>query len=285
MHRQLKVLFFFLLFPCASWAAIGDKEAVEPVIDRVMELSGFSRFIEQIPQLAAAKLEQQPIPGATEEDARRFKAIFTDAMAPGNLHRSVAQHLRDNYDAAKFDALLTMLDSTLARKMTTLEVEASTVGAQKELQVFADGLSVAPPSAERVALAARFVEAAGALDAMIAVQVGMAETMLRAAFVLDGTKQEVSDGELQEMLDRMRSEMERPLADYLMVNTFFVYRGVTDDEFKNYIAMYESDTGSWMTALFNDATVLAFKNAGAEIGRGIAAEFSRRKTEATDESR
>lgn len=280
---RISFILFFLSAPAS--AAIGDKEPVEPIIDRVMELSGYSRFIEQIPQHAQAQLEQQPLPDATAEEAQRFKAIAMNAMSAERLHTSVAQHLRNNYDAQKFNELLTMLDSELARKMTELELTANSVEAQKEFQAFASSLSISPPNPDRVALTKRYLEAAGALDAMIAVQLGMAENMMRATFVLDQEKQMLPEDELRETLDQMRSQLELPLADYLMAFAFFVYKDVSDSEFKDYIDMHESPPGRFLTTLLNEATVVAFKNAGEEFGRGLAEEFSQRKAERANASK
>lgn len=282
MIRKIFPLFLLLtLFSTMSLAAVNSEIKVEnekgAVIERVLHRSGFIQQLAQLPQIAQAEMDRQPLPDATEEEAQRFKAIFVQAVAPSSMQAAVTQHLHSQYDAPKFKAMLDLLDTSLARKMTAFEVEASTATAQQAMLDFANSLSATPPSAERIKLAEKLIDVAGGLDTVLAMQLGIAEAMMRAMVPFMPPEEDVSEAKLAEVLNQIRMQMTEPMTNYLMVSVFFTYRQVTDEELQQYIAMYESDTGRWMTTLFNGALVHSFKVAAAVMGKDAAEEFAKRK--------
>lgn len=282
MIKKISPLFLLLtLFSTIPLAAVNSEINVKnekgAVIERVLHRSGLIQQLAQLPQIAQAEMDRQPLPDATKEEAQRFKAIFVQAIAPSSMQAAVTQHLHNQYDAQKFKAMLDLLDTSLARKMTTLEVEASTAMAQQAMQDFANTLSATPPSAERIKLAEKIIDVTGGLDAIIATQLGMAEAMMRAMVPFMPPEENVSEAKLTEVLNQMRMQMTGPMTNYLMVTVFFTYRTATDEELQQYIALYESDTGQWMTTLFNEALVHSFKAVADVIGKGMAEEFAKRK--------
>lgn len=282
MIKKISPLFLlFTLFSTMSLAAVNSEIKVEnekgAVIERVLHRSGLIQQLAQLPQIVQAEMDRQPLPNATDEEVQRFKAIFVQAVAPSNMQAAVTQQLRNQYDAQKFKAMLDLLDTSLARKMTSLELEAGTPAAQQAMQDFASKLSATPPSAERIKLAEKIIDVSGGLEAMLAVQLGMAEAMMRAMVPFMPPEEDVSEAKLTEVLNQMRMQMTGPMTNYLMVTVFFTYRTATDEELQQYIALYESDTGQWMTTLFNEALMHSFKVVADIIGKGMAEEFTKRK--------
>ena len=282
MIRKISPLFLLLtLFSTMPLAAVNSETNVEneqgAVIERVLHRSGLIQQLAQLPQIVQAEMDRQPLPDATEEEAQRFKAIFVQAVAPSSMQAAVTQHLHSQYDAPKFKAMLDLLDTSLARKMTAFEVEASTATAQQAMLDFANSLSATPPSAERVKLAEKLIDVAGGLDTVLAMQLGIAEAMMRAMVPFMPPEEDVSEAKLAEVLNQIRMQMTEPMTNYLMVSVFFTYRQATDEELQQYIAMYESDTGQWMTTLFNGALVHSFKVAADVMGKDAAVEFAKRK--------
>ncbi len=81
---------------------------------------------------------------------------------------------------------------------------------------------------------------------------------MRAMVPFMPPEEDISEAKLAEVLNQMRMQMTGPMTNYLMVSVLFTYRQATDEELQQYIAMYELDTGGWMTTLFNGALVHSF---------------------------
>ncbi len=122
------------------------------VIEQVMKLSGTNEQIEQVPKMIEASIEQLRPADMGDVEHERLKSMVRDAFSASRMQLAVANALRKEYDAKRFDALLKSLNTPLERKMSSLELAAATPQIQQELMQYAASLNAAPPAPQRLEL-------------------------------------------------------------------------------------------------------------------------------------
>lgn len=254
--------------------AIDGKNKASEQIDQMMDLSGWNEQIRHMESSALAGMDQNPNPELNLEQQARLRGLFSDAFGAARVQGAVADALRNEYDEKKFTAGVTLLNSTIARKMTKLESAAATPEQQQALQAYAATLEQQPPPLERVELMKKLILSSGALDVVVDMQMVFVEAMGRAMNPLAPAEKRLSEEQIVQKLDEMRSQVEEAAKPFLLVSSLYIYRGVSDEDLNEYLALYESDTGRWLTDMFHRVTNTSSKSIAANLAQRVVVDVA-----------
>lgn len=254
--------------------AIDGKNKASEQIDQMMDLSGWNEQIRHMESSVLAGMEQNPNPELNLEQRARLRSLFSEAFGAARVQGAVAEGLRNEYDEKKFTAGVTLLNSTIARKMTKLESAAATPEQQQALQAYAATLEQQPPPPERVELMKKLILSSGGLDVVVDVQMVFVEAMGRAMNPLAPVEKRLSEEQIVQKLDEMRPQVEEAAKPFLLVSSLYIYRGVSDEDLNEYLALYESDTGRWLTDMFHRVTNTSFKSIAANLAQRVVVDVA-----------
>ena len=106
-------------------------------IDKMLELSGLKKQVEQIPaqiKSGFVQRQQRAEKKLSPEDYDRLLKIITDTYNASDLNQSIVDYFKKYYDRDRVSAELKILNLPLSRKMTELEEQASTPERVPEVQ-------------------------------------------------------------------------------------------------------------------------------------------------------
>lgn len=132
-------------------AAAEDAEDAAALVKEIMELSGWTRQIEQLPPVVEESLARQQNDDQLSPEARRvIQQFVTQAFQPELIYRhTVKAFLGRGPDLERLEATKRLLQTPLARKMTELELAAGGVEGQRRMRQYAATLSENLPSEAR----------------------------------------------------------------------------------------------------------------------------------------
>lgn len=254
-----------------------QRDDADAVIEQVMKLSGSNEQLEQLPTIMEAGFEQQRPAGVSDAEHERLKSIVRDTFSTSRMQLATANALRKEYDAKRFDALLKLLNTPIARKMSDLELAAATPQIQQELMQYAASLNAAPPAPQRLELIVKLMGAMSSVEAMVNIQAQSVEAMARAMDPILPPEQRLKPGQLEQMIKEMRTQATPGAQQFLTLHNLYTYRSASDAELQEYLALCQSDTGRWFTPLMIRAMTAAFGDASAMLAQRMAEEAAKRK--------
>ncbi|HHM04660.1 MAG TPA: hypothetical protein ENJ19_02825 [Gammaproteobacteria bacterium] len=258
--------------PAAGNAGNDDPTEKAALIEQVMSLSGMDEMIVRLPDMARTGFQQQPPPPVDRAQYEQFQEIFLTALDPGQVRRSVVNFLDRHFDGPRFADFAAMLNTPVAKQMTALELQAGTPEAGREMMAFAN-TTLGQLSAERAELIRRLERAQGAAEAMVAMQVMMARTMMEGMNRIVPQNRRLKPGQIETFFARMRQDSLAPARQYAELNMAYAYRSVSDSTLADYAALYESETGRWATALLVDAWLDAYRGIARRLAQAMAESF------------
>lgn len=253
--------FFILimLLPLSGAYASDTAKHRGKVIDEVMEVSGLNHQIEQLPAMINAGMQQ----GRNEMDEATFTQVST-ATSETHTAKAFAEEIKGglnkNYDEARFAALLALVNSPFAQKITQLEKEASTSEMMQNLQAYSATLDKDPPAPARIALIERMDKATAATSAALNIQLQTAQMIMSVLDPLLPPERRMTPGQKDDMLWQMQLQVRPMIQQFIALNMLYAYRSLSDKDLEQYIALHETELGKWSVDLMNRITVAAFAN-------------------------
>ncbi len=242
-----------------------QKQSKAAIINQIMVESGMDEGIAQLPDLVAMGFDQQPVPpiGRMEYDA--FRKNLIQAFDAEKVRGIVVSYLGDHYDHERFAKLLAMLRTPLAKKMTALEMTASTPQAQHEMMQMGS-IIMGQATPERLELARRLDGVMNATEMSVDMQMMLARVSVTNINKIVPVAQRMSDMQLENMLAEMRMQSLYPARQFIQLNTVYTYNSVADDELKAYIQLHDTEIGRWSTRLMWDAWMSVSERVAADLG-------------------
>jgi hypothetical protein len=270
-----RVILAALMLTTAAGPALAQKEGAsrEALIQEVLERSGATAQIGQIPALALAGLEEQAS-GMEPEVYPKLVQIFSQAYRAERLEQAVRDHFEQHADEARLQKMAEWLRSRLSEKMTQLEIEASTPEAQKKMRDYAAELEWNPPPDQRLDLIARLDKAARVTEGAIEVNLATLRGIVAGLNPVLPPEKRLSEEQLREVLAGLRVQLEAPTKSQIQASLLYTYRRATQQELAEYAGFMESDLGQWFGQLISNSLLQAMSAAAEEAGKGVAETFN-----------
>lgn len=271
--RHTRLIMTLLVCLCGSAPLFADQR--DQQITEILTLTGVDASLEQLPAILSVTfdnlLDQKPDARQTIE---QLKTIMTKGMAPQTLHQHAHDYLRGQFNDNELDAIMQRLSSPLARKMAALEAAASDPDSMKKIIAYAQDLEKNPPTETRINLIADLVNASNALESGLSLRAGFFRGFLEATARLDPADKRISQQQIDAQIDVLRERMQQPLAQEIILTFFYIYRSTSDEELREYIALYEKPEMVRFNHELNQAMAQAFRQAGQVIMEEMAAKLT-----------
>lgn len=249
-----------------------EKQARSVVITQIMAASGMDELIAQLPAMVAAGFDQQPPPPVEREAFDKFRATFLQAFDPARTRPVLVRFFEKRYDAQRYTEVAALLDSPLSKKMTALELQASTPEAMQEMMQFANSM-LTQPLPQRLALADRLDKAQQATEGMVEVQMMMASAVMKNMNRIVPEDKKIPSEQLTQMLEQMRAQSLPPARQFTQLHMIYAYRSVPDDELDEYARLVESKPGLYLTGLLRDAVLNLYDGISIELADHVGQTF------------
>lgn len=243
--------------------------AKSSLTDKVLDMSGVKKQLAQIEAHAVngyAQHKDRLPPGLYEKG----ETIISKAYSPDKLYQSARQYFFDNFNRERLSATKDFYESSLAQKITDLEVRASSPEALNELREFGNNLSSNPPSAARMDLLKKLDEVSGATALQLDTTIMTFQDMAKAIDPILPVEKRLKEGELLRLAQTMREQLTPVLDSAVSVYFLYAYKTLSDEELKQYIDFLLSDDGRWFVRITNEAFKFAMVSAGKETAQGFA---------------
>ena len=230
----------------------------ESQIDKLMQLSGINHQLEAIPSSLDAGLNQ----ASGGEGMQEVSAIMHEHFAPEKLKKSTRKSLDKNLSGGDVKKVLEWLESPLGRKITNMEVAASS-GDPKKMQAAMPELM---NDEKRVALVKKLDDAVLATESSVSMSMGMQKAML--AGVISKSPQGMD--QLDQMVESMRPQIEAQYDKYIIPSMVYTYRSLSHKELERYIDFAKTGAGQRYHKAVFSAMSEAVNKASEAVGRSLS---------------
>ena len=256
-------------------AALGSSiqaQGRQAVVDQVMVESGMAEAIDQLPAMVAMGFDQQPAPPIGRREYERFRESLLQVFEPVRVRRIVVDHLNAEYEPERFAALVAMMKTPLAKKMTALEMAANTPQAQQEMMRMGNVI-MGQAGSERLELVRKLDEAVSATEMAVDIQMMMARATVSNLNRIVPVAQRMTAMQIDQMLAQMRAQTLYPARQYTLLNMVYAYRSVSDDELRAYLELHQTDLGRWSIRLMRGAWMKVSEQVVADLAREVERSF------------
>lgn len=267
----MKRIFTVLAALLIGWgsASAGEK-APAPRIEELMHKSGLWRQIEQIEPLLQASLVQELGNRSKEEEAELWplRMAMAKAYAADNLRAEVKSQLSQSLGQRDVDNVLAWLSTDLGQRLTALEEKSGEVSEYSQRQENAERVlqSLQP---QRIQLIRRFTKAIRIGEASASMAINTTVGITHGASLVSPHMKASEVKELKRMLGEHKAKLTQMYEEQSVMQFATIYRSVSDDDLKKYIAFAESAAGRRYHAATIKAMDIALTKAATEMGREI----------------
>lgn len=241
----LSAVLVFLLWQAAIGSAA---ENLDGMVDSALELSGFNRLVDNLPQIMdAQKTWRQTTKPATEE-SDRVSELLNESFDQKAARKISRDFFLKNVDAETMKSVIAWLKSPLGQRFSAAESDEMGAGRQAAMLRYLAELQEASPNPGRVSLIQQLEETTRSSELVTGILKNIFTNTLKNVPVKSGDEEETLN-ELGNLFPMIREQ----LRQQMILSSLYTYRDFTDDELKQYIAFYESDSGS----RYNDAVAAA----------------------------
>lgn len=242
-------------------------------VQTILEQTGFNKLLQHVPDFAQAVLKQSS--GALEPEVNSaLSAAFSQAFAPAAVQRDVVQVLNAHYDEARASRYIQQLRSPLSVKMAQLERNTSNPANMDDFKAYATSLQETPAPADRKRLIQRLDEANRTTQFSVDMQTAFFKAIFVAIEPVMEADMRLGEGELEKMVDEVRSSLDESLRDSTRLSYLYAFRDVSDQELERYIELCESDSYRWAIQLLGNAMISALNRAGERAAHTMAVAAS-----------
>ena len=259
------------LTACATSPPAQNQEQRSKLITRIMELSGANHSLEHLPEMMQAQLQMQPppIPPASLDKLSR---ILVSACAPSKTKQAIRTYLEAHYDARHFRRIADLLQTPLARKMTTMEKASVDPEDWRQMMQQANAFMSQVPQS-RLDLLRQLDNAQDASETILEVQISSFRISAEAINALMPEGQRMPASMIDEISDRIRREGLYPTRQQTLLQMASTYREAGDKDIRDYLALFHSETGQWWKDLMRDATLNVFSAIMADVNTQVQAQI------------
>ena len=268
MKRGLIILMFGLLVP---WFASAQAGISTDQARQLMQLSGMSAQIDEVPLMLGMTLQQQQAQLQMPDwQLQALSDALEAGFQPEPMKNDVRGHLEDRLSAGDADAAIAWLESPLGQRVTELEGRAAEPAVQQEIMQRLQSGDAADVSDDRQGLLERFDEATRASDMSVEMVIGIQHGLVSAILQAAGAPAEQLDMALGQ-LEAARPQIATAVAAQNQATFGVIYRDLSDAEMADYVEFAESGAGrAYHEAMFTGFAD-AMESAATRSGEAMAA--------------
>lgn len=259
-------LLAMLFLPGATLA-----ESPRGLAEQLLERSGFTRQIAQIPVLLEQQLAAMERDESTSAEVKALVSrMLLEAFQAKRLQEdTVTILLAQDASPERLKQVLDFLDSDLGKRLTALEVAASTPEGQLAIRDYAAGLAEQPPAESRVILIARLERITLSSALAVEMTAAMVEAMFRGLSAARPQEEALTEEQIMGVSDQVRQRLAPRMLQISLITMHYTYQELSDAELEQALSFYGSAVGQWyvqaMAASFLGALSDSMERAAAGI--------------------
>jgi len=258
--------------------AVETPRDLAELVDRVLDRSGAKWSIAQIPAQVQASILQRNV-RLSPATLATLSDIMTRAFSAETLYARVRDAFVVQGDPRRLELIFEFLQSPLAKRMTGLELDATSPEGLAEMTQFAERLKTSRPPPVRLALMGKLDAASGATDLSVEVAIAVFRSMANVIDAASPPDQRLKRGELEVIVAKTRAALYDSARMAVSIRLLFTYRAVPDKELSDYVQFYESDPGKWFVQVFRKGFLDAISAAATRGAEEMTRAFTQ-KTQA-----
>jgi hypothetical protein len=233
-------------------------------IERAIEMTGFDRLIDALPEFADRALYESR--GAVRPETwENVRKAFEEVYIPDQLKAAVRLRLIERYEDAQFKAYLKYLQSPLTRYMAVLEQKANVGADQEKFKEFLMSLEKNPNNDPRSSLAMRLDEASGTTKLTINIQSAFFRSIFMAVDPTLEKDLKLQEGELESMENEVRGSMAETTRRITVATYLYAYRSVSTEKLRRFVEETESLDVRWGNELFAKTLLSVLNDAALSV--------------------
>lgn len=258
---------------CPQVLAAGD----EKLISELLQKSGATQQISMLPDVIKVMIPiQMAMYGAGEGvSAAAGEKISTEFFVGEDILDNVSRELVKDFNRKHAEKYMKWLDTALGKKITELEVNASSPEAALAVLAYSVKLQQQPPSDERIALVARLIEVLNAVEhagersgiIMIKVSRGINSSLPKDRRTPDDVLEKVGDIYKKVSAGQMES--------FIMPTFLYTYESLSDEELGKYVDFLDTREARWFNQILLDAQLAAIENDCEKFGQALGKDIAK----------
>lgn len=280
IFRALSFIITLLLIIPPLYSQAKEQADRDKLIQELLEKSGAEQQISQLPEVIKVLLPiELDIYGVKGEVASAFaefnEKISTEFFVATDILEMVSKHLQQNFNRSHIERYLKWLDTKLGKKITKMEVDASSPEAALAIMTFAMELQEKPPEENRLALIERLIKT---LDIS---EKGAKRSGAIFLEVTTGINQNLPQDRRipEDMMKKMKTAFQKTMVTQLesfLVPTFlYTYQSLSDKELNKYINFLDTKAARWLTQNLFEAQLIAIEKDCRKFGRALGKEIAK----------
>lgn len=228
----------------------------EKLVDQLLEVSGLSRQLAQIPEKVTLGVRQSPAKPGDAAAVAEIEKIMGESFSADRFQKRVRDTLKQDFDRKRVESLNKLLAAPQMKKLIELETRPLN---GEELAAYAKKLSKSPLPPERVQVLNGLADSSRAPDFATGIVAGTTRAMMMGAAGGDAATMARFDT----AFDKQKAKLAKAVRDATVLSFAYTYREVPDAELAEYAKFYASEDGRWLMDKVMGA-ILEEARAGAE---------------------
>ncbi|MBD3655059.1 MULTISPECIES: DUF2059 domain-containing protein [Marinobacter] len=266
--RQTLTLLVLLVVSTFSFGAASDAS-----IDKLMDLSGLTKQVAQLPEVIRAGLQQAHQGGApiAEEDFQAMMSSSREAFEPSRIMSGIRASLQASLSEEQVAELLTWYQSDLGREITRAEESGSTPEAYQQMIAEAPALLA---DQEKMAFSQTVNELFGGTDMAMDLQKHSSLAVYSALMTASQPGTAVNIGEIEKQVEAGLQQNRASIEQMVLISLAYSYRNLEQEK----LAQYEAFLKQPAATEFNQAAMSSIdrelKNSITEWAGQLATHFA-----------
>jgi hypothetical protein len=211
----------------------------EKLVEQLLEVSGLSKQLAQIPEQARMGVRQSAVKSADATVTAEIEKIVAESFKAERYQQRVREALTKDFERKRIESLNKAFAAPQVKKI--VEIESKPMNGE-ELAAFAKEISKKPLPAERAKILSDFADTTRSHEFMAALSIGTARAMMIGVVGGDVVAMKKFDADLE----KNKAALMQGLRGMVLMITAFIYREVPDAELVEYAKLYESEDAKWM---------------------------------------
>jgi len=240
--KKLSTLYFTSLFIITTFAQAALASAVKDEdVTQYLDLSGLDLVLQSIPAQIQGMGQQMKLTAKDPEHAEKTMNILVESWDETAIKESLSGKVKSSFTAKEMDALLTWLNSDLAKKIKSSEQKTSAANFTQDFMQYMAKIQSTPPTEERVKIIRNFIESTNMVEHSFDMVMAITRGMVNSMNFADGNKltAEQIDAQMQQMEVMLKPQLEQQM----IYVSYYTYEELSDEDIETYTSFYNKPLG------------------------------------------
>jgi hypothetical protein len=249
--------------------------AFHPSVERLLDATGLKHQSRLI-ALQTRDTLRGNLGNLDAEQRQRVDAITDREFHPDVFYGLLRSEFSRHVNGPRLNDVLAWYATPIGARVSAAEVRFYASDRRREVEEFVAGLVKNQPSPTRLALLQRLDAASGSTEGSLDLFVAINRSIISVVERHLPPQSRVGAGQLESQARQIRLHLQESLKQVNIVTMLFLYREVSDEDLRRYIAFLETDAGAWYGTAARQAIVSTIastvERTAAEVLRVVPAE-------------